>query len=50
MLRNGANDSAGFKPDWLSWADVDRTEVQDSAVGLDAKEEEFDPIIVGPWM
>lgn len=35
-------------PDWTNWANVDRTEVQDGDLGLQT--DEFDPIIVGPWM
>ena len=35
-------------PDWTKWANVDRTEVQDGDLGLQT--DEFDPIIVGPWM
>ena len=50
LLRDGGGGgNPDFMPDWPSWAKVDRTEVQDSAVGLDAKES-FDPVIVGPWM
>merc|ERR1712070_64911 len=46
LLRDSADPS--YKPDWGSWAAVDRTEVQDASAGLEV--DKFDPLIVGPWM
>ena len=52
LLRDGQTPNADFKPDWGSWATVERTKVQDQAAGLDADDAaaSFDPVITGPWM
>ena len=39
-----------YKPDWTSWANVDRTKVQDQGLGSEKNVKPFDPVIVGPWM
>ena len=39
-----------FVPDWGSWANIDRTEVQDQKLGGEKLQENFDPVITGPWM
>ena len=41
-----------FVPDWASWAQIDRTAVQDAAIGGEIGElkEAFDPVVTGPWM
>lgn len=37
-----------YVPSFDSWANVDRTEQQDASMGTAT--EEFDPVIIGPWM
>ena len=48
LLRNNEKNK-DYKPDWTSWANVDRTKVQDQGLGS-TKVKPFDPVIVGPWM
>lgn len=61
LLREDPQVNPRYKPDWSSWANVDRTELQDAAANgpgatahpkqqEEEKAEAFDPIIVGPWM
>jgi len=42
------SEDEGYVPSFDEWANVDRTEQQDSSMG--AETEEFDPVIIGPWM
>jgi len=48
-LRNNEKNK-DYKPDWTSWANVDRTKVQDQGLGSKKEVKPFDPVIVGPWM
>eukprot|EP00041_Stephanoeca_diplocostata_P030764 m.939059 g.939059 ORF g.939059 m.939059 type:complete len:443 (+) comp23823_c1_seq9:90-1418(+) len=52
LLREDMRINPTFTPDFSQWADTDRTECQDAAKGVDAHQakEEFDPVIMGPWM
>jgi hypothetical protein len=50
LVRDGSNKN--YEPDWDSWANIDRTKLQESGK-VGQKEEaklNLDPVVVGPWM
>jgi len=53
LLREDPKVDPSFQPDFSQWANMDRTELQDEQKKGDdaaAPKENFDPIIIGPWM
>jgi len=50
LLRDGKGDASDYVADWSSWANVERTKIQDEGLGTEETAEKFDPVICGPWM